>query len=255
MKANKFAYCILLLGIGFSGPVQSDSVRVAVATNFLATAEKLAPSFESSTGHRVILASGSTGQLFAQIQRGAPFEVLLAADQASAARLEQDGLAVVGSRFPYAIGELVLWSPQADSPIRSGPEGLLDPRVRHVALANPRLAPYGSAAQTTLVRLGLWTQIKDKIVLGQNVAQAFSLLASGAAEAGFIAKTQRQVSPAASGGAAWPVPKTLHAPIVQEAVLLKAGQTQTSAKAFLNYMKSEPARRVIREAGYGTPRP
>ena len=131
----------------------------------------------------------------------------------------------------------------------------MDPRVRHVALANPRLAPYGSAAQTTLVRLGLWTQIKDKIVLGQNVAQAFSLLASGAAEAGFIAKTQRQVSPAASGGAAWPVPKTLHAPIVQEAVLLKAGQTQTSAKAFLNYMKSEPARRVIREAGYGTPRP
>ena len=99
MKANKFAYCILLLGIGFSDPVQSDSVRVAVATNFLATAEKLAPSFESSTGHRVILASGSTGQLFAQIQRGAPFEVLLAADQASAARLEQDGLAVVGSRF------------------------------------------------------------------------------------------------------------------------------------------------------------
>ncbi|MDG2048865.1 MAG: molybdate ABC transporter substrate-binding protein [Myxococcota bacterium] len=255
MSANKFAYWILLIGMSFSQPARSDSVRVAVATNFLSTAEALAPGFESSTGHRVILASGSTGQLFAQIQSGAPFEILLAADQVTPARLEQAGLAVVDSRFVYAIGQLILWSPRADSPIRQGPEGLLDPRVRHVALANPRLAPYGFAARTTLERLGLWTSLEDKIVFAQNVAQAFSLLASGAADAGFIAKTQRKTSPAAAGGVGWPVPPSLHSPIIQEAVLLKAGETQASARAFLDYLQSEPARRRIREAGYETPTP
>ncbi|MCH2186802.1 molybdate ABC transporter substrate-binding protein [Myxococcota bacterium] len=253
MKANMFAFMILLIGMSFSLSAQSETVRVAVATNFLSTAERLAPDFKSTTGYEVILVSGSTGQLFAQIRQGAPFEVLLAADQASPARLEQDGLAVMGSRFTYAIGQLILWSPQPDSPIRRGPEGLLDPKVRHVALANPRLAPYGSAAQRSLERLGLWSQLEDKIVFGQNVAQAFSLLASGAADAGFIAKTQRWTSPSAAGGVEWPVPPTLHAPILQQAVLLKAGESRSGAQAFLQYMRSEPTRRRIRESGYGTP--
>ncbi|MAJ61314.1 MAG: molybdate ABC transporter substrate-binding protein [bacterium TMED88] len=253
MKANKFAYWIILIAISFSQPAQSETVRVAVATNFLGTAENLASDFESSTGHQVILASGSTGQLFAQIQRGAPFEILLAADEATPARLEKEGFAVLGSRFAYAIGQLVLWSPRANSPIRQGPQGLLDPRVRHVALPNPRLAPYGSAARAALEHLGLWTPLEGKIVFGQNVAQTFSLLAAGAASAGFIAKTQRETSPAAARGVGWPVPPSLHPPIIQEAVLLKTGRTQPGARAFLDYLQGEPARRRIRAAGYGTP--
>ena len=253
MNANKFALCVVLILLGFSRPVRAEELRVAVAANFLETAEALIIPFESSTGHQVTLISGSTGQLYAQIERGAPFEVLLAADQVAPARLEEAGLAVKGSRFIYAIGELTLWSRHSEDTLLDGPDGLLDDRFQHIALANPRLAPYGAAAQKTLEQLGLWSRLEAKFVFGQNIAQTFSLLASGAADAGFIAQAQWVRSELRLIGTSWPVPADLHPPIIQEAALLQAGRSKESAQRFLRYLKGESARTLIRKSGYETP--
>ena len=253
MNANKFAFCLVLILLGLPGPVRGEELRVAVAANFLETAEALIPPFESSTGHRVTLISGSTGQLYAQVERGAPFEVLLAADQVTPARLEEAGLAVKGSRFIYAIGELTLWSRHPEAALLDGPDGLLDDRFQHIALANPRLAPYGAAAQRTLERLGLWSRLKAKLVFGQNIAQTFSLVASGAADAGFIAQAQWVHSELPRVGTSWPVPADLHPPILQAATLLQAGRSKESARTFLRYLKGESARALIRKSGYETP--
>ena len=224
-----------------------EEVLVAVASNFTTALQALARGFEAETGHRVKIATGSTGKLYAQISAGAPFQVFLAADQARPERLEAEGRAVPGTRFTYATGRLALWS--AD-PGRAGGDmraALTAPNLRHLAIANPELAPYGFAAREALEALGLWTALRPRVVMGQNAGQTFAMVATGNAELGFVP----QAALVGRGGVRWDVPEGLHAPIRQDAVLLGPGAGHEGAQAFLDYLGSDAAAVVIRRHGYG----
>lgn len=230
-----------------AGAARADEVLVAVAANFAVVLEALAPGFEAGTGHRLTATTGSTGKLYAQIVAGAPFDVLLSADQATPVRLGEEGAAAPSSRFTYATGELALWS--AD-PARLAP-GIAPEAVlrsaRSIALANPDLAPYGIAARETLQALGLWQDVQDQLVVGQNVGQTQALVATGAAEIGFVAASSLR----GGAGSRWQVPADLHAPIRQDAILLVHGLENAAAAAFLDYLRSDEARAIIARFGYG----
>jgi molybdate transport system substrate-binding protein len=231
------------------GTEDAGVLRVAVAANFSATQEALARRFREATGLEVEAAVGSTGQLFAQIRNGAPFHVFLSADQERPRQLEIDGLAEPGSRFSYAEGRLVLFGPGLDS-VRDGGADLRErPDVR-VALANPETAPYGAAAMEVLERLGLVERLTPRLARGESVAQAEQFVRSGAAELGFVALAQVVGEPRSSY---WIVPREMHTPLLQDAVLLDAGAEHPAARAFLDFLRSDEARRIIDSEGYGIP--
>ena len=239
-----------LLCLFLAHPAGAEEVRVAMASNFAAAMKALKPAFERQSSHRLVISSGATGRLHAQIVHGAPFDVFLAADAARPRRLEAEGRIVPGSRFTYALGRLVLYSRRAKLAGRRLRQALSAPAPARLAMANPRLAPYGRAARQALSRLGLWEGLKGRIVLGENVAQAFHFVQSGAADVGLVALSQVRALPGGERGAFLPVPEALHAPIRQQAVLL---QGRPGAKAFLAFLRSRAARAIIRAAGYGTP--
>lgn len=227
----------------------AGEVQVAVAANFTAPLQAIARAFEQDSGHRVISAFGATGQLYAQIQNGAPFEVFLAADEATPARLEAEGAGVPGSRFTYASGKLVLWSAQAGYVDDQG--ALLEGnRFRHLALANPKAAPYGLAATQVLDKLGLSEAVQSKLVEGQSITQAYQFIASGNAELGFVALSQVYKDGQISSGSAWLVPDELYAPIKQDALLLKQGENNPAARALLEYLRGPKAAAIIQSYGY-----
>lgn len=239
---------LLLLLLAPAPSALAARVTVAVAANFAATAERIAEAFTSAQGHEVVLIAGSTGKHYAQVVAGAPFDVLLAADRARPERLEQDGLAVAGSRFTYARGRLALWSPRAGRVDANGAV-LGSGEFRHLALANPRLAPYGLAAQQVLTGLGLWESLQPRLVFGESVGQAFGFVRSGAAELGLVALSQVLVA-AGEDGSTWIVPESLHAPIEQQAVLLRDA---AESRAFLAFLRGETAGAIIAASGYGAP--
>lgn len=229
------------------GGAAAAETTIAVAANFTEPAKEIAKAFEAGTGQAVVLSFGSTGQFYTQIKQDAPFAVLLAADAETPGKLASEGLAVAGSRFTYAIGRLVLWGktpavPASEAALRSG-------RFEKLAIANPKLAPYGAAAIETLTRLGLYDALAPKLVQGTNIAQTFQFVDTGNAELGFVALSQVI---AKAGGAYWLVPETLHAPIRQDAVLLGKGAADPTAKAFLDFLKGPEALKVIGKYGYGT---
>lgn len=224
-------------------------LRVAVAANFTAPIRQIAADFERDTGHKVIAAFGPTGGLYTQIKNGAPFEVLLAADEARPARLEAEGEAVRGSRFTYAVGRLALWSPKAGYVDDRG-EVLKTQAFAHLAIANPKTAPYGLAATQVLARLGLADALAAKIVEGASIGQAYQFVASGNAELGFVALAQVYKDGKLASGSAWIVPASLHAAIRQDAVILAKGKDNPAAQAFLDYLKGPKAAAVIKAYGY-----
>lgn len=227
---------------------QAGEVRVAVAANFAGAMQKIAPAFEQATGHKALLSSGATGKFYAQIRAGAPFEVLLAADDETPAKLEQEGLAVAGSRYTYAIGQLVLWSAR-DGLVDARGEVLRQGKFEHLAVANPKLAPYGAAAVEALKALQLYDELAPRFVTGENIAQTQQFVATGNAELGFVALSQVYEGGKIKSGSAWIVPASLHTPIRQDAALLARGKDNPAARALLDYLRSEPARKLI--AGYG----
>lgn len=222
---------------------------IAVATNFADPMTALEADFEARTGHSLTVTTGSTGKLYAQIVRGAPFDVLLAADRARPERLEQEGEAVAGSRFSYAVGRLVLWGAQASLAGRDGLATLRAADFRTLAIANPDLAPYGAAAKQVLTKLALWDTLSPRIVMGQNAGQAFALVATRNAELGLVARTS-VLSHGAVPGDWWAVPADLHDPIIQDAVLMSRAANNPAAKAFMGYMQSEDARAIMRRFGF-----
>lgn len=226
--------------------------KIAVAANFAAPAEALAKMFSASSGHTYALSSSSTGKLYAQISHGAPFDLLLSADQKTPQRLIDEGLASATSRFTYAQGTLVLWSDNA-ALLGDGEAVLRAGNFRHLAIAAPDLAPYGKAAEQTLTALGLSDAVKAKLVTGENIAQAHQFAASGNAELGFIAWSQVMKGGQLTGGSVWVVPTDLYQPIKQDAVLLKVGADNEAAKAFLTFLKSEAAQAVMDSYGYRRP--
>jgi molybdate transport system substrate-binding protein len=224
-------------------------VQVAVAANFTAPMRRIAASFEQATGHKAQLAFGSTGKFYAQIRNGAPFDVLLAADDETPVRLEKEALAVAGSRFTYSIGQLALWSAKPGYVDAEGAV-LRQGAFRHLALANPKLAPYGAAAVETLDKLGLLAALQPKFVQGENIAQTFQFVSTGNAELGFVALSQVVEGGKLKSGSAWIVPSSLHAPIRQDAVLLARGKDNPAALALLQYLKEDRARAIIKAYGY-----
>ena len=240
---------VLLAGLAATAPAQGAEVGVAVAANFTAPMQKIAEAFEKASGHKAVLAFGATGAFYAQIRNGAPFQVLLAADAKTPERLEQEGLAVAGTRFTYATGQLALWS--AD-PGRVDAQGavLRASSFERLAIANPKLAPYGAAAMQTLDKLDLLPALQAKIVQGENIAQTFQFVASGNAALGFVALSQVLKDGKLRDGSAWMVPASMHEPIRQDAIVLKAAQDSAAAAALMQYLRGDRARAIIRSYGY-----
>ncbi|MBT2323375.1 molybdate ABC transporter substrate-binding protein [Variovorax paradoxus] len=251
MKALRSLHLVIatLLALGASLASHAAEVQVAVAANFFAPMRAIAAGFEKATGHKAVLSSGATGKFYAQITSGAPFEVFLAADDETPARLDKENATVAGSRFTYATGKLVLWSARPDFVDARG-EVLRSAKFAHLALAAPKLAPYGAAAVETLTRLGLMAQLEPKFVQGESIGQTFSFVSSGNAELGFVALSQVWENGRLKSGSAWIVPAELHGSIRQDAVLLARGKDNAAAVALMAYLKSDAAKTAIRSFGY-----
>ncbi|WP_263262471.1 molybdate ABC transporter substrate-binding protein [Pseudomonas sp. RIT-PI-S] len=244
-----FPLSLLTLASLLSANAFADDVQVAVAANFTAPLQAIATAFEQDTGHHVLASPGATGQLYAQIKNGAPYEVFLSADDTTPAKLESEGDVAKGSRFTYAIGTLALWSAK---------EGYVDDKgkvleggsYQHLAIANPKAAPYGLAATQVLAHLDLTAATAGKIVEGQNITQAFQFAQTGNAELGFVALSQVYKDGKITSGSAWVVPQNLYDPIRQDAVVLTKGEHSAAAKAFVDYLRAPKAAAIIKSYGY-----
>ena len=237
----------LLLVLSFT--LQAADIKIAVASNFMPTMRVLAEHFQQQTGNRLILSAGSTGKHYAQIINGAPFDVFLAADSKRPQLLDQQGKVVNGQRFTYARGQLVLWSPQP-SLVDDQLSSLKSARFNHLAIANPKLAPYGRAAQQVLQAKSLWQPLQGKMVRGENIGQAFQFVQSGNAELGFVALSQIKALAADQSGSWWLPPQALYQNIDQQAVLLTANPI---ASQFMAFLQHADARQLIQQAGYEIP--
>lgn len=242
-----FILCLLLT---FSLNSEAATVLVAVASNFTKPMTEIAEAFEKATGHSANLAFGSSGKFVSQLENGGPFEVFLSADTSNPLKLEKSGLAVDGSRFTYAIGKLVLWSSQANYVDAQG-QILSTGSFKHIALADPKLAPYGATATEVMKSLGVLDKLQPLFVLGENIAQTYQFISTGNAELGFIALSQVIGKDGKiNEGSGWIVPSNLHKPILQDAILLKKGAENAAAPALLGFLKSQEAQAIIRKYGY-----
>lgn len=233
--------------------VSAETLTVAVASNFATTAGELAAAFETETGYDVVLVRGSSGKLYAQIVNGAPFDVFLSADAERARKLEDSGLALPGSRFTYAIGQLVAWS---RDPALAGADclqALGNDAPGRIAIANPGLAPYGLAAKQYLQHAGLWERLEGRLVIGESIAQTLQFAAAGGARIGLVAVAQLDVDGLPAASCMTPVPAGTHAPIEQQAVVLTRAQNGDAALAFASFLNSAAARQAIAKAGYLLP--
>ena len=240
-----FAFLVVLPSL-MSTKAGAAEVKVAVAANFTEPAREIAGLFEKASGHKMVMSYGATGQFFAQITQGAPFEVFLAADKATPAKAVAEGHAVKGTEFTYAVGKLALYSRTKD--LVEGEATLRAGKFDRIAIANPAVAPFGAAAMEVMRNLGVVDALQSKLVQGQNIAQTLQFIDTGNAELGFVALAQIA---AVETGSRWVVPPSLHAPILQDAVLLKTGENNAAARAFLDFLKGAVARAVIERFGYG----
>jgi molybdate transport system substrate-binding protein len=251
MKTHTLFFTLFLAATMMLAPGQSmaEEIRVAVASNFKVAVTAIAKRFEAGTDHKVTVIFGSTGKHYAQIKNGAPFDAFFAADVRRPEQLEKEGIALPGSRFTYALGKVVLWSPRT---------GYVDPQAgilergefHHLAIANPKFAPYGKAAEEVLQARGLWSRLSGRLVRGENIGQTFQFVNSGNAELGFVAYSQVKRPNLQIDGSLWEVPQALYTPIEQQAVLLKDNQ---AARDFLSFVRSDEALKIIRDYGYDTP--
>jgi molybdate transport system substrate-binding protein len=246
-------YVLLVLCLIALSPLCSaETTLVAVASNFTKPMNEIAEAFEKTTGHSANLSFGSSGKFVAQFENGAPFEVFLSADAKNPEKLEKSGLAVAGTRFTYALGRLVLWSAKPDLVDAQG-EVLQRGGFAHLALADPKLAPYGAAAVETLQGMGLFDKLQPLFVLGENIAQTHQFVATGNAELGFVALSQVIENGKIGSGSGWIIPAERHVPIRQDGVLLKTGAENPAARALLNFLQSPQALAIIEKYGYALP--
>jgi molybdate transport system substrate-binding protein len=252
-QTTRSAFRVLAILMAVPGlwavPSEAAEVPVAVAANFTAPMKRIAAEFEKDTGHKAELSFGATGKFYAQIANGAPFGILLAADDTTPEKIAREGWGVAASRFTYAIGTLVLWSPKAGyvdgkgTVLRSGD-------YQHIAIANPKLAPYGAAAMEVLGQLGLAAQVQPRIVMGENIAQTYQFVATGNAQLGFVALSQVMENGRIREGSAWQVPASMHAPLRQDAIVLNPARDNEAAAALMKYLRGDKARAIIRSYGY-----
>ncbi len=234
------------------GTTRADQLQIAVAANFLGTLQQLAPEFEKASGHKLLLSGGASGQIYAQLSQGAPFDIFLSADAERPKKLVDDGLAIPDSRFTYAIGRLVLWSPKVGAVDEQGAV-LQRGKFQFLAIANPKVAPYGAAAQQVLAKLNLWDKFNadKKIVTGESISQTLQFVTSGNAEIAFLAWSQVIGDGKQAAGSSWFPPPTLYDPISQDAVILKRTQHAVAAAQFMRWLRTDPqALATIIAAGY-----
>lgn len=248
-KTSSLRWSLLAAAFCFASAAQAETVSVAVASNFTAPMQKIAEEFAKDTGHKAELSFGATGKFYAQINNGAPFGVLLAADDTTPAKIAKEGMGVADSRFTYAIGKLVLWSKQ-DGYVDDKGDVLKANKFQHIAIANPKLAPYGLAAEQTLTQMGLLDAIKPKFVQGENIGQTYQFAATGNAELGFVALSQVMEDGKIKSGSAWVVPASMHEPIRQDAIVLNTAKDNPAAKALMDYLQGDKARAIITSYGY-----
>jgi len=246
---------LLALAVSLLGALaHAGEVTVAVAANFTAPMQKIAQAFEQDTGHKAQLAFGATGKFYAQIKNGAPFAVLLAADDETPARLEKEDLAVAGTRFTYATGRLALWSKSPNLVDDKGDvlrsDRLEKLGIHKIAIADPKLAPYGAAAMEVIHKLGVQASVTPKLVQGESIGQTFQFVNTENAQLGFVALSQISIDGRITQGSAWVVPQHMHTPLKQDAVLLNAGKGNAAAQALLTYLQGERAKAIMRAYGY-----
>lgn len=251
MKSFRLVSILLATLVGTVSTVHAEEISVAVAANFTAPMKQIAEAFEKETGHKIAAAYGATGKFYAQIKNGAPFDVLLAADNETPAKLIKENAAVAGSQFTYAMGKLVLWSAK---PAIVDPAGniLKSGGFDHIALANPKLAPYGAAAIEVMKSLGVYEALQSKVVTGESIAQTQQFIHSGNALLGFVALSQ-VLKDGKIEGSSWVVPGSLYAPILQDVVVLEKGKEKPAAAALLKYLKTDKAKAIITSFGYELP--
>lgn len=242
-------FVLPVFALMMSAASHAGDVMVAVAANFTAPMNAIAAEFSRDTGHRALLSFGSSGKFYAQIRNGAPFQMFLSADDEKPAKLEQEGMTVPGSRFTYAVGTLVLWSARPGFVDDKGAV-LKGGQFDRLALANPRLAPYGGAAVETMTALGIQSVLEPKFVQGENIAQTWQFVSTGNAQLGFVALSQVMKEGRITSGSAWVVPGRLHTPIRQDAVILAAGKGNVAAESLAKYLKGDKAKAIIRSFGY-----
>lgn len=248
MKQSVLAWCLCVIAMLTVTPAFAEPVLVAVAANFIPPFREIAMEFEKTTGHNVQVASGSSGNFYSQIKNGAPFDVFFSADMERPKLLEDDGLGVKDSRFTYATGRLVLWSPNAD--LVKGEETLRSKTFKRLAIANPKTAPYGVAAMQAMHKLELWENLQPHIVMGESLGQTMGFIESGNAQLGFVALSQ-VLDPKIKGqGSRWDVPTHLHEPIKQDVILLTKGKDNAAAKSLMEFMGGPQAKKIIERYGY-----
>ncbi len=246
LKLPMASLASVMILAALSAGVRAAEVKVAVAANFTDAVKEIGVLFERASGHTAVFSFGPTGGLYNQITQAAPFEVFLSADDTTPAKAIKEGFGVEGTSYTYATGKLVLFSKTEG--LKLGEQTLKDGKFEKLAIANPKTAPYGTAAVETMQKLGVYDALKGKIVEGNNIAQAFQFVDTGNAEVGFVAFSQVALKPS---GSRWVVPANLHNTIAQDAVLLKTGANNEAAKAFLAFLKGPEARKVIEKYGYG----
>ena len=240
---------IATLALIMSITTSAAEVKVAVAANFAQTMKEISTVFEKDTGHKLAITQGSTGKLYAQISQGAPFEVFLSADDETPEKLINEGKAIAGTRFTYAIGRLALWSPNPDL-VNEGGQVLKTDKFRYVAIANARVAPYGRAAVQVMQKLGVLSSIEPRMVQGESITQTFQFVSTGNAQLGFVALSQITENGKLKSGSAWIVPENMHEQLRQDAMLLNPGKDSAAATSFLNFLKSDKAKTIITAHGY-----
>ena len=248
--AGRLRSVVALVGAMLAvAPAIADAgeVKAAVAANFTAAAKEIGALFEKSSGDKVVYSFGSTGQIYTQITQGAPFDVFLSADQARPEKAVKEGYAVPGSRFTYATGRIVLFG--LDKNAVNGAATLKDAKFARIAICNPVTAPYGAASVEAMKALGVYDRLRGKLVVGEDISQAYQFVATGNAEVGFVALSQVARDP--GRGSRWIVPSNLYKPIAQDAVLLKRGADNPAARAFIAFLKGKEAHAVLVKYGYG----
>jgi molybdate transport system substrate-binding protein len=248
MKRKLLAWGLFVIVTTGGTPVFAGQALVAVAANFIPPFREIAIDFEAATGHTLQVVAGSSGNFYSQIKNGAPFDLFFSADTEKPQLLEEEGLGVKGTRFTYAIGRLVLWSSNPDRV--KGEKTLRSNHFKHLAIANPKTAPYGVAAMQTMQKLQLWDSLQPRIVMGENLGQTMGFIESGNAELGFLALSQVMDPKIKGQGSRWDVPNHLHEPLMQDVILLAKGKDNAAAKALMEFMSNLDTKAIIERYGY-----